>query len=167
MEATRQEVFCRDEGSGAVYQASSMPGIRTGVLIRADVASGVWIVCEGMLGNRPIQARSTVQVRASDEGRTVLLVFEGEDPSRPVIVGLIQEQPVGAPLPPAEKEKQAPNVTIDGRQVRLEADRELVLRCGKSSVVLRADGQVVIKGVKVVSRARNMNKVKGATVQIN
>ncbi|MEM7056551.1 MAG: hypothetical protein AAF557_03110 [Pseudomonadota bacterium] len=49
----------------------------------------------------------------------------------------------------------------------VEADSELVLRCGKSSVTLCADGRVTIKGKQLLSRAEGQNRVQGASVLLN
>jgi hypothetical protein len=49
----------------------------------------------------------------------------------------------------------------------LNARRELVLQCGKARVSLRADGRIVILGGYLVSRSSGVNKIKGASVQIN
>jgi len=59
-----------------------------------------------------------------------------------------------------EKKKEPDNLVI-------EAKRQLDLKCGKSSVVLRRDGKLVVKAVDVVSRAKRNNKIKGGSVQIN
>lgn len=49
----------------------------------------------------------------------------------------------------------------------VEADEALVLRCGKSSVTLGADGRVTIKGKQLLSRAEGQNRVQGASVALN
>lgn len=49
----------------------------------------------------------------------------------------------------------------------VEAGKELVLRCGKSSVTLGADGRVSIKGKQLLSRAEGQNRVQGANVALN
>ena len=56
---------------------------------------------------------------------------------------------------------------INGRRVSFEGREEVVLRCGEASITLRADGQVIVKGTRVMSRASEANKIRGATVQIN
>ena len=48
-----------------------------------------------------------------------------------------------------------------------QADEEIVLRCGLGSLTIRANGHIVVKGTKVVSRASEVNKIRGASVQIN
>jgi len=97
----------------------------------------------------------------------VLLFFEGGDPSLPVIIGIVRntlsaspdEQTVCGPL-------QAETI-LDGKRLILDAHEEIVLNCGKSSVTLRKDGKIIIKGTEIVSRASGTHKLRGASVQIN
>jgi hypothetical protein len=56
---------------------------------------------------------------------------------------------------------------MDGFRIVLRADREIVLECGESSLILQRDGRVVLRGVEVVSRASRTNKIRGACVKIN
>lgn len=51
--------------------------------------------------------------------------------------------------------------------LHLENDKEIVLRCGKAKVALRADGRIEIIGGYLISRARKVNKIMGGSVQIN
>ena len=55
----------------------------------------------------------------------------------------------------------------DRRQVVIDADEELVIRCGEASITIRKGGQVLIKGMDIVSHARKRNRVRGGSVQIN
>jgi hypothetical protein len=52
-------------------------------------------------------------------------------------------------------------------EVVIEAEDSLSLRCGDSSVELRKDGKVLIKGHDVVTRAKRTNRIKGGSVAIN
>jgi uncharacterized protein DUF6484 len=103
----------------------------------------------------------------------VLLWFEGGDRALPIVVGWVRDR-----LLPAAAQPEAPNataapaapsrdVTVDGRQVVIEGEREIVLRCGESSITLRRDGKILIKGTSLVSHASGSNKIKGAHVAIN
>jgi hypothetical protein len=58
-------------------------------------------------------------------------------------------------------------VQLDKRRLQLEAADEIRLTCGKSSLVLRRDGTVVIRGVNIVSRALQTNKIRGGSVSVN
>src|SRR5947207_1076116 len=52
-------------------------------------------------------------------------------------------------------------------EVVLEATESLILRVGDSSIRIRADGKVLIKGKDLVSHAQNVNRIKGGAVAIN
>ena len=58
-------------------------------------------------------------------------------------------------------------VVVDGETLNIRAERQIELRCGKSSLLLRADGRVVLSGTYVVSTSRGPNKIKGATIALN
>jgi archaeosine-15-forming tRNA-guanine transglycosylase len=63
--------------------------------------------------------------------------------------------------------KEITDVIVDGEKLFLKAKKEIEIRCGKSALILKADGKVVIKGEQIISRARKVNKIKGAAVKIN
>lgn len=100
-------------------------------------------------------------------GETVLLEFENQCSDRPIVLGLARSKllPEGGVL--TRNSAAERSVEIDGRCIALEAKNELVLRCGESSITLRADGRIVIKGGEIISRASRSNRVRGATVSIN
>jgi hypothetical protein len=49
----------------------------------------------------------------------------------------------------------------------IEAGESLTIKCGESSVDLRKDGKVMIRGSDVLSRAKRTNRIKGGSVAIN
>lgn len=100
--------------------------------------------------------------------QALLLVLEDGDEARPIIVGLVSE------TLPAEPETHtgllgdaATGFELNGRRLSFEGTEELVLRCGEASITLRADGQIVVKGTRLTSRASETHKIRGATVLIN
>jgi hypothetical protein len=98
-------------------------------------------------------------------GREVLLAFENNDPRHPVIVdtlySLIDEI---AETPAAEETRE---VIVDGKSVCLEADSEIVLKCGKASITLTSAGKVIIRGEYVVTHSSGENRIRGGSVSIN
>ncbi|MBK6851449.1 MAG: hypothetical protein IPG93_07545 [Burkholderiales bacterium] len=52
-------------------------------------------------------------------------------------------------------------------QVVIRATESLSLNCGDSSVSLRADGKVLIKGEDVTVRAKGTQRIRAGTVSIN
>lgn len=99
----------------------------------------------------------------------VLLVFENGDPRQPVIVGFVREG--FAPVPESQQlaltTERGRSMELNGRVLIFEGQEEIVLRCGQGSITLRADGQIVLKGTRLTSRASQTNKIRGASVQIN
>ena len=57
--------------------------------------------------------------------------------------------------------------TLEDRVLHIKAHDGLVIECGKSTIILTKDGKVQVKGNDILSRARGMNKIKGAGVNIN
>jgi hypothetical protein len=49
----------------------------------------------------------------------------------------------------------------------LTGDKEIVLRCGKASITLTRAGKIIIRGAYLLNRSSGVNKIKGASVQIN
>ena len=92
-----------------------------------------------------------------------LLAFEGADPSRPIVLGVLRGQD-GWPL--AEKPEEV-QVEADGEHFTVSAKQQLVLRCGKASITLTSAGKVLIEGAYVSSRSTGVNRVKGGSVQLN
>lgn len=93
-------------------------------------------------------------------GRHVVLLFEGGDPERPLIVGWVEETPDARVAP-------SRTVRVDGERILLQGTREVVLECGEASVTLTADGKLVLRGVQIVSDAQRLNRIRGAAVRIN
>lgn len=99
----------------------------------------------------------------------VLLVFDENDISRPVIVGIVRDAfinqaPAVAETVTQQTRSQQP---ADDRVRTFVAKDRLEFRCGKSSIELRNDGKVLIRGTQIVSRASRTNRIKGGSVAIN
>jgi hypothetical protein len=62
---------------------------------------------------------------------------------------------------------EALEAVVDGKRVVIDAQDEVVIRCGKASITLRRNGRVVIRGTYVETRAEGVNRIKGGSVQIN
>jgi hypothetical protein len=122
----------------------------------------------------PIHARSVIYAPSrvepqTREGIPVLLAFENGDPSLPIIIGIIQQElcNTSSQTQEAFSESRPKEAVLDGKRVVFDAKEEIVLRCGRSSITLRKDGKIVVKGAQIVSRASGVNKLKGAAVMIN
>lgn len=102
-------------------------------------------------------------------GREVLVVFPEGNPDRPVIIALM-ENPIDQLVSLEIKDdeiKQETEFRIDGKQVTIEGENEILMKCGKASILLRNDGKIIIKGTHLLSRSSGPNRIKGASVGIN
>jgi len=112
-----------------------------------------------------VPARTTIRLTRSQLGSSVVLLFEGGDVRRPIVVGVLQE--VAGPDATPESPRPLVSVQADDDRFVVSAEREIVLRCGESSITLTRAGKVLIKGTYVLSRSSGYNRIKGAAVDIN
>ena len=126
-------------------------------------------------GAEPAPARLLTSLNVADlskpaaVGRQILLIFEGGNPHRPIIVGVLQdplEALVSMEIQP-DGPLATPDPVIDGKRVTIEAQEEITLKCGAGSITLRKDGKVLIKGTHLLSRSAGPIRIKGARVDIN
>jgi hypothetical protein len=114
------------------------------------------------LAVRTTRARVEEAIAAHQQA---VVVFEGGDRSKPLIVGFIEA--LDQPQPDARAGVPVIEADVDGRRVRVTAQDEIVLECGSASVTLRRNGRVVIRGTYVETRSDGTNRIKGGQVQIN
>jgi hypothetical protein len=121
----------------------------------------------------PCVARSTVDLPADIgtklHAASVLLIFERGDASLPIILGLVRDARISVPFVGEFQAsgKRRRDIRVDGESLVFDGRREILLRCGKASITLRADGTVVVRGTDVLSRSSGTNRIKGAAVRIN
>lgn len=103
-------------------------------------------------------------VRAAWTGKRALVVRTVGKIPQLVLVGFPREHVAAKARDawPAEVE-----VRMDGETVHIKARRKMEFVCGKSRIVLDADGRVEVNGSYLLSRSRGPVKIKGATVEIN
>ncbi|MBC3345692.1 MULTISPECIES: DUF6484 domain-containing protein [Pseudomonas] len=130
-----------------------------GTLLDLPDASAPTVTYPGCANSSGIVARNTALLSPGDIGCQVALMFEGGDPARPLVIGLL----LGAPVSPAP----FASVRLDEQRIELSAEREIVLRCGKASITLTRAGKVIIQGAYLSSRSSGVNRIKGGSVQIN
>jgi hypothetical protein len=142
---------------------ASKPGVLVGQLVDFTAANEPRVTFAGS-GKEPVVAETTVTLRPADCGRKVTLLFDAGERRTPIIFGLVQQRvAVGA----RTVSPSAIDVTLDGERLVFTAQQEIVLQCGKASIVLTAAGRVIIKGSYLLQRSSGLNKIKGASVQIN
>lgn len=108
-------------------------------------------------------ARTTVDLHAAHLGHPVLIVFENNDPLRPIVIGVLQGH-VGWPV---QDTMGAVELQADGKRLVVTASEQLTLRCGSARITLTRDGKVLIEGTYVSSRSTGVNRVRGGSVHLN
>jgi hypothetical protein len=112
----------------------------------------------------PVPAMATARYDLGCVGCRVALMFMSGDPSYPLALGVVAHL--------------SAKDTVDGGTARVEpndpperltlaAKRELVLQCGRASIVLTRAGKVLLQGTYVSSRSTGMQRITGASVHIN
>jgi hypothetical protein len=126
-------------------------GVETGIVLNVGGADGLIEVlcadgcpraCAWLENGENQHVRLTV-------GDTVLLVA-GTAKSAPIVMGRIGRY---SHKPPGN--------------LKLEAVDTITLACGESSIALRADGKVTIRGEDVLVRAKGTQRIRAGTVSIN
>ena len=142
------------------YSQPTLPGVKIGTLVGFEETGVPLVRFAGAAADLPVPARSTVSLPLELIGREVTLVFENGDPGKPIISGCIE---------PLHGVRSQPMVqaSVDGSQLILSAEQEVLIRCGKSSITLTRAGKVLIRGAYLSSRSSGVNRIKGGSVQIN
>ena len=152
---------------------TAIEGVLIGRIIRIS-GEGIVLVKFAGAADTGVAARATRTVmttlRASDpSGCEVLLAFENNDPRLPVIIDTMHSllDEVATSTETVLETDKPEDVLIDGRRITFDAQEEVVLRCGKSSIILTRAGKVLIRGAYLLSRSSGVNRIKGGSVQIN
>jgi Domain of unknown function (DUF6484) len=124
-----------------------------------------------------LSARSVVALADADVGREVALLFEGGDPEKPMVMGLLHAprarvvtaSPDESSADQGQGEASARPVEVsrDGERIEFNAEKEIVLRCGKASITLTRAGKILIRGAYLLTRSSGVNRIQGGSVQIN
>jgi hypothetical protein len=112
----------------------------------------------------PVPAMATARYGLESVGRDVALMFISGDPTRPLAIGVVahssEKDAVGASTAAVEPEEPPECLT-------LAATREIVLQCGRASIVLTRAGKVLLRGAYLSLRSSGMQRITGASVHIN
>lgn len=103
--------------------------------------------------SRPLAAASVPEIDDSHIGLEAALMFEKGRSDRPVIMGLMH----GRATSPGKEELPK----------TIHAETELLIKCGESSILLKKDGNIIISGKEILSRASRNNVIRGGTIHLN
>src|SRR5260221_6546799 len=138
--------------------ASKIAGVLVGRLVDLAESGETLVDFPGNTSHKPLTALSILALPKKTVGREVVLMFEGGDPQRPVVMGLVED--CGAKRRPVD-------LLLDKERFVFTAEHEIILRCGKASITLTRAGKVLIRGAYLLNRSSGVNRIKGGSVQIN
>lgn len=137
-----------------------------GQLTASENPGEILVICDGY-EPRPAQLLSGLNrselINKATTGQRVLVVFIKGNPDEPVIVGMMEnllEELVFM-------EKSPVDALVDGERVMIRAEKEIALICGEGSITITREGRIVVKGRDIISRASQLNKIKGSSVELN
>jgi hypothetical protein len=122
---------------------ATLTSIQDDGLIQVTDTSGQTLVCEWL--ETPLNA--STELRPGD----VVLVAPGAQQQSGVVLGRVARYRAAVPE----------------KNISVEASETLSLKCGESSIELRADGKLMVKGEDVLVKARGTQRIKAGTVNIN
>jgi uncharacterized protein DUF6484 len=165
-DASEREAMSNPRGGweGEVGGLGWTDGVVVGRLVGfADHGITPLVTCGGPTNESARPARTIVDLHASHLGRDVVLAFERGDRRRPIVIGCVRG-PADSDLPTVPGQV---TVEADGERLVVSARDQIVLRCGKASLTLSADGKIVARGTHLVSHASGVNRIRGGSVQVN
>jgi hypothetical protein len=108
----------------------------------------------------PVPALATARYDDVLPDSSLALLFLDGDPARPLAIGVMAQPNATAETIDVKKDERPDRLT-------LTAAREIVLQCGRASLVLTEAGKVLVRGAYVSLRSSGVQRITGASVQIN
>lgn len=161
------------EESTSAAESGRIEGVVIGRLVRGGPTAEVLVEYPGNPTGGPLSAVSTAETSSDDVDRDVALAFQGGDPGKPVMLGFLEHpRPLEVAVDAGEPEADGSagselEARVDDERLVLSAEKEIVLRCGRSSITLTRAGKILIRGRYLLSRSAGVNRIKGGSVQIN
>ena len=144
--------------------ARQLGGVVVGTLVALEAEESVpLVVYDGQPTSAAQRARAILDLRGAHVGRDVLLVFEDNDPRKPIIVGCMTNRTAET----LHAEPGHVELDADGRRLLVTAKDQLVLQCGKARITLTRCGKILLEGTYISSRSSGVNRVKGGSIQLN
>jgi len=136
---------------------SGRTGVASAVASAIDSEGRLWVRVSGRSEAclaRIASSFSDDDARAAVElGDSLIVLLESEDEGRPIVLGRTRERIAPAPGAP--------------ERVEITALSEIVLRSGKSTVILKNDGRILIRGAEIASRASGTHRIRGGSIKLN
>ena len=148
-------------------------GLRIGTVVGTDADGEVLVNFEGSdQGHTAARLTSSAKeklLHGFPAGREVLLGFDDGNSCRPIIIDTLFSscEETAAPSDRVLEADKPETIELDRKRLVLDAQDEVVLRCGEASITLTKTGKVLIKGSYLISRSSGTNSIKGSSVRIN
>jgi len=136
-------------------KTAQIDGVVIGKLTGFDASGSPLVDFYLNTSSDPVRARAALELLETSVGRQVAIMFENSDPRHPIVMGLMHLNKV-----PVE-------MMEDSGICVIEADKEILFRCGKSSILLKENGEIEINGRDILSRASRNHRLKGGTIHLN
>lgn len=178
--------------NGEIIEAENAPDQTEPPFSGSTVPEGEWLL--GTLAGFDEQGRPLIRVALDDQwhtlattpvipvsrsdlGRQSVVMLPGVSFTAPLLMGFVHT-PLSMALSQSEKpdgvlnedESDAYSVEVDeepARELILEGKEKVVLRCGAASITLTEAGKIILRGEHLVSRSCGVNRILGASIQMN
>ncbi len=143
-----------------------------------DANGQVLVSCEDLIQSTP--ASSLVTLTKQDINKQVAIMFVNGNVRQPLILGVVHSPlqtaiehhsdtlPGNLAISKSHHQTMDDNdVLVDGEKVVIEGKKEVVLKCGDASITLNESGKIMIRGKYLLNRASGLNRIMGASVQVN
>jgi hypothetical protein len=158
----------------ALEISKRIEGVQVGQIVKVDENGQVFVDFPGntrgpIISKFTNSLKSRISSQSIFHNEQILLVFENNNPELPIIVDTLYSllDEVSESTTIAVDMEEPKDVLIDGERITFDAKKEIVLRCGKASITLTRAGKVIIRGAYLLNRSSGVNRIKGASVQIN
>ncbi len=147
------------ESASASLEEHSRPMRRSGSQTpSAVIGSIVGLAADGTplvtwpdaLSHNPYPALTQSPIDAGMVGRKCTLLFIGDNPVQPVILGLLHDN----------------QAQTNGYRI-VQAEEALILQCGAARIELHDNGRIILQGMQIDSQAYGPYRIKGASVKVN
>jgi hypothetical protein len=133
--------------------------VLTGII--ADISKETFKVLLDDSGEEVIIDRSLQRFRAEDKGKAVLVL---KTRNLYIALGKLYNKPEYIVTP---EEEEAEDFVLKKKSVKIDAFKDIEISNGKASVAIKSDGKLVLKGENVSTRARRINRIRGAAIELN
>jgi len=158
MSSLRDKKFFKTEAADARILAKPAEVV-IGRVVAVGKNGAPVVTFAGSPGDKPMTAQATAPYDLVPVGSSVALLFLDNDRARPLALGVVTP---AEDAPPPEPVPAQPEETLT-----LTATREIVLQCGRASLTLTRAGKVLVRGAYLSLRSSGMQRITGASVQIN